>query len=170
MNEDKSDNGSDWIERLTRVAGWLGFNPVRVRWKLARAQLAWRRSQARWRQKILHLRYEHSTCPYCGGVNDRSERVCTSCGRPLLSRAVQILDRVGLAIPDLLSVSSLLGFFMALIYARMVLAQGGGGLWSFSIETLYRFGAHYPPDGGSGTVPRSAGRFATACSSGASTR
>ncbi len=139
-----ANSDDDWslIEPAVRVAGALGFNPVRVRWKLARAQKAWRAMTHQAGQRVEHVRYAHRVCPACGAIQDRSTTRCTGCGERLPSRAWEILGRVGLVTPQFVSVSALLAFAMAVIYVRMVVAQGGGGILGFDIPTLLRFGAH----------------------------
>jgi rhomboid protease GluP len=145
VDPDPSHDWPDWIESLVKAAAALGMNPIRVRWKLIRSWQAWRRFRFRLREKLAHVRYPHKTCPRCGAVQDRLSRICSSCGRPLSSRAWQVLERIGLTAPRLSSVSAVLGVFMVLIYGRMILAQGGGGILSLEITTLLRFGGHWPP-------------------------
>jgi membrane associated rhomboid family serine protease len=135
----------DWIEPLVKLAGALGFNQVQLRWKLIRLGQRLQRSKRHVEVEAERIRYAHKVCRSCGGVIDRAERVCPACGARVSSRAVQLLGRIGLAVPHALSVSSLLGLAMAVIYARMILASGGGGLLSFPTDLLFRFGAHWPP-------------------------
>lgn len=139
------DPPPDWIDRLAGLAGWLGFNPVRVRWRLQRWRQAARDRKARAGQKVEQIRYRHKTCPGCGRVNDAADDVCAGCGARLGGRVWQVLFRVGLAIPEALSVSSLLGLAMVAVYARMVLFEGGpDSLFSFRAQTLFHFGGHWP--------------------------
>jgi membrane associated rhomboid family serine protease len=115
-----------WIEKLVSVAKALGMNPVRVRWKLIRWQDSRRRAQRRREQWVTHVRYQHKTCPECGQVQDRDEKVCTACGAALTRRGVQVLQRIGLASPELLSISTLLALAILGVYLREWIAAGGG--------------------------------------------
>src|SRR5262245_26385646 len=124
-NEPPADDDA-WIEKVVAIAGSLGFNKMRVRWKLIRWQES-RRKARRWReQRIAHIRYEHKTCPECGAVQDRNEAICTGCGAKLTSRRMQMLQRIGLTSPELISMSSLLAVAFVAVYFRVWLAAGGG--------------------------------------------
>jgi membrane associated rhomboid family serine protease len=130
-----------WIEKVVGVAGALGFNQMRMRWKLIRWQER-RRKARRWReQRIAHIRYEHKTCPECGAVQDRNEAICTSCSARLGSRGVQVLQRVGLSMPRALSMSTLLALALLGVYFRVWIAAGGG-LGSPTGALLHDFGGH----------------------------
>lgn len=140
------DDKPDWVDRLARLAGALGFNPVRVRWKLER----WRQRAAERRtragQRVEQIRYAHKVCPRCGRVNDRADDVCAGCGARLGGRVWQVLTRIGVSFPEALSVSSLLGLAIVAVYARMALYEGGpDSIFSFKIETLFHFGGRWPP-------------------------
>lgn len=146
MTDSQKDNDRDWIESIAGLAGKLGFNPIQVRWKLERLRLKWQGARRQTRQQVDHIRYRHRVCPACGRVNDRADRTCSGCGESLMGRVWEVLQRTGLSLPEVLSVTSLLGVALVVIYARMVIAESpGGGLWSFRIETLFRFGGHWPP-------------------------
>lgn len=134
-----------WIEKVVSVAGALGLNPVRVRWKLIRWQEGRRRAQRRREQWVTHVRYQHKTCPTCGAVQDRDEKVCTACGGALTRRGVQVLQRIGLTAPELISMSTLLALALLGVYLREWIAAGGG-LGSPSVPLLHAFGGHWPPD------------------------
>lgn len=137
---------TDWVEVLVAVAGALGFNKVRLRWKL---QI--------WRNKLTkkargadnsrrHIAYEHQVCSECGQLNDQREQACTACGQSLSSRKMVVLHRIGLSLPTALSVSTALGVAMVLIHARLIVSEmPDAGLLSLKVETLYRFGGHWPP-------------------------
>src|SRR6185295_15033722 len=95
-----------WIEKVVGIAGALGFNQMRVRWKLIRWQES-RRKARRWReQRIAHISYQHKTCHECGAVQDRNEAICTQCGAKLTSRTLQVLQRIGLTTPEFVSMST----------------------------------------------------------------
>src|SRR5882672_8054921 len=131
-----------WIEKLVGAAKALGMNPVRVRWKLIRWQEARRRAQRRREQWVTHVRYQHKTCPECGHVQDRDEKVCTACGAALTGRGIQVLQRIGLTAPALLSMSTLLALVILGVYLRVWIAAGGG-LGSPRFEVLRAFGGHW---------------------------
>jgi membrane associated rhomboid family serine protease len=143
--EPKDAPGPDpdaWIEKVVTVAKALGMNPVRVRWKLIRWQEARRRGQRRREQWLTHVRYQHKTCPECGHVQDRDEQVCTACGAALTRRGVQVLQRLGLTAPELISMSTLLALAILGVYLRVWIAAGGG-LRSPGFEVLRAFGGHW---------------------------
>lgn len=131
-----------WIEKVVSVASALGMNPVRVRWKLIRWQESRRRAQRRREQWFTHVRYQHKTCPECGHVQDRDEKVCTACGAALTRRGGQVLQRIGLTAPELISMSTLLALVMLGVYLRVWLAAGGG-LRSPGFDVLRAFGGHW---------------------------
>jgi membrane associated rhomboid family serine protease len=138
--EEPEKNSSDWIETAAKIAGAIGLNPVRVRWKL----MAWREARQAARNRrgetVAHIRYQHRICPACGSVQDKSNRVCGACGSKLTPRFMEILQRAGIIAPQALSISSLLALAIAAIYARMVLSESGGGISFFQTDTLIRFG------------------------------
>ncbi len=142
----REEDKPDWVERLAKLSAWFGFNPVRVRWKLdrLRQRAAERRSRAG--QRVEQIRYAHKVCPRCGRVNDRADDVCAGCGNKLGGRIWQVLTRIGVSFPEALSVSSLLGLAIVAVYARMALYEGGpDSIFSFKLETLFRFGGRWPP-------------------------
>ena len=127
------------------MLGALGFNRVKLRWTLRRWGNAWRRARRRHEQRVAHVRYQHKTCPACHAVNDRDARACASCGHALPARGWQVLERVGVSTPSVLSLSGLLGLLCVIVYARLVVASGGGGVVSLPWQVLYEHGGHYPP-------------------------
>lgn len=132
-----------WIEKVVGVAGALGFNQMRVRWKLIRWQES-RRKARRWReQRMTHIRYEHKTCSECGAVQDRAEAVCTRCGAKLTGRGIQVLQRIGLSMPKALSMSTVLALALLGVYFRVWIAAGGG-LGSAPGWLFVEFGGHVP--------------------------
>jgi rhomboid protease GluP len=141
--DDPGKNQSDWIETAAKFAGFIGLNPVRVRWKLMAWREARQAAQNRRREVVVHIRYQHRICPACGSVQDRSLKACTACGARLTPRFMEILQRAGFLAPSIQSVSSLLALAIAVIYARMVIFESGGGIVSFDIRTLMRFGGMY---------------------------
>jgi membrane associated rhomboid family serine protease len=135
----------DWIEIAARLSRFIGLSPVQTRWKL----MAWRDSlkttKVRAQNKVEQIQYEHKICPYCQTLQDQGNKRCVNCGRSLLPRWMEMLRRTGLVMPRLESVSTAISLALILIYARMVIFQGGGGIMMFQIDTLVQFGAHYPP-------------------------
>lgn len=133
------DDGGAWIETVAKAAGALGFNAVRVRWKLRR----WRdrrlaAAEGR-RQRLEHIRYEHKVCPKCTAVNDKAADTCSRCGEKLGGRALQLARRAGLVPGGIISASGLLMICIIAVYVRVALA--GGGAWiDQPIDWLYAFG------------------------------
>ncbi len=144
MADSQDEGGFDWVEAVVGLAGLVGMNRVRVRWKLMRwrekAAQQGRRAQAR----ASHVRYEHKVCPRCGTINDRKAKVCVKCEDRLRSHTWQQVERVGLSVPEFLSVSSALCVANLAIYALLA-TESTGGLWSLDSMTLLRHGGSYPP-------------------------
>ena len=140
-----SKNRFDWIDTITKIAGALGFNSVRVRWKLMR----WRKSTKHKGQgavdTISHVGYEHRICPNCGRLQDGSHKICTNCGASLTPRFLEILNRIGLVTPHLVSVSSIVLVAIVGCYLRTVSANGSLGFINIDWQVLLAFGANYPP-------------------------
>ncbi len=132
------------IEFLIAVGGLVGMNRVRLRWRLTRALDRLAASIARTVTTSAHVAYAHKTCPACGAVNDRERRACASCGARLGSRASQMLARLGLVVPNVLSVPTLLSTLIFLIYLRTLQLDQAGGLMGFSSEALVRHGGQVP--------------------------
>jgi membrane associated rhomboid family serine protease/ribosomal protein L40E len=139
-----SDDEEDWIEKIVRVAASLGFNEVRVRWKLMGWQQAWEGRKRKAQQELEHVQYEHKVCPFCGALNDRNETRCHHCEEILPSHRWQVLARLGLVSQIGWTVSSLLGGACLLTYARVCWAAPGQGIFDLPLGVLIRFGAHVP--------------------------
>jgi membrane associated rhomboid family serine protease len=138
--------GRDWTERVARIAGALGFNETRVRWKLQIWRGKWTRTRRRTDQTRRHITYAHKVCPRCGQLNDQDERACTSCGQALAGRRMEVLHRLGLSVPRVVSVSGLLGLALVLVYARLIAAEWPhAGILSVSAKTLVLHGGHWTP-------------------------
>jgi len=136
----------DWIETAVRIAYALGLNGMRVRWQLMRWRKRWRTTERDAEQFVEHVQYEHKVCPECGRVVDRDAEVCSNCGARLPSRSWQVLERIGVSVPSMVSMSSLLGAAMLIVYAMMMRAAPAGEGWlDMPVDVLVRFGAHYPP-------------------------
>lgn len=131
----------DWIDRLTALAGRLGMNEVRVRWRL----MAW----AEWARGLKpgteasasHLAYEHKICPECGRINDKQYDTCTGCGEPLLSRTRELLSRLGLIAPRGGLVPGLLGAAILLVFGRLAWEAPGTWTAGFPLPLLIAHGA-----------------------------
>lgn len=122
----KPEDEDAWIEKVVSVAGNLGFNRMRLRWKLIRWQEKRRKEKNLAEQERLRVDYAHKTCGECGAIQDREEKICTACGKKLSSRTWQILGRMGLTSPKAISVSTLIAVAILLAYARVWVTQGGG--------------------------------------------
>lgn len=138
-----SQPSHDWIDLVTRLAGFIGMNPVRTRWRLMAWRESWKSSKNRAQNTVEHIRYQHKICPHCGALQDASQKTCSDCGKALSPRFWEMLKRVGLVLPQFNSISSLLSFIMILIYIRMVFYGGPGGILAFDSDTLIHFGAHW---------------------------
>lgn len=142
---DDRDPIPDWVETVTRIAGTLGFNQVRVRWKL-QGWVNRRRAAARRReQTVARVTYEHRICRDCGAINDRGETSCTRCGQSLGLRALEIFGRLGLDVPRAISISALVGVMILAAYARIAFEHG---TWlSSPARVLIEHGSTIPYDG-----------------------
>jgi rhomboid protease GluP len=143
----RQEEGRDWVDTVSTAAGWLGFNRVRVRWKLDNWRR--RRGQARRRreQRSEHIHYQHKTCDNCGAVQDRDAAVCSRCGERLGGRRLQVLRRFGVLAPEWLSMSSLLGFAFVLAFARTLMASEGGlgDMLGLDARLLFEYGGSFAP-------------------------
>ncbi len=132
------------IYRIARVAGRLGMNETRVRWKLLRWAEQRQARRDRVGTAVAHVSYEHAVCGQCGRVLPRGTRDCPTCGARLEPRIVQMLRRAGMHSPVVLSAGSFLVAIILVAFARQTVATGfslwGGG----SIEEIVRMGAHVP--------------------------
>ena len=136
------DPKSDWIDWLTGIAGFLGMNKVKIRWKLMTWRDSWQHSKQKAANTMEEVRYKHKVCPHCGTLQDERRKTCLNCGKLLMPHWLEVLKRVGIGLPQVQSVSSLLTLTMILIYIRMVFFQGPSGVLAFDQDTLIRFGAH----------------------------
>jgi len=133
----------EWIEKVVKLGSAFGMNPMRTRWKLIRWQERRRKAARRREQQVDHVRYQHKTCDTCGAVQDRHETTCSRCEAKLGRRGVQVLRRIGVGVPEALSISTLLALALIGVYVR-VLAAAGGGLGSPPVDLLFQFGGHWP--------------------------
>jgi membrane associated rhomboid family serine protease len=140
-DDDEKRDPDAWIEKVVKAGSYVGMNPTRLRWKLMRWQENRRRAKRRLEQKVDHVTYAHKTCPECGSVQDRDAETCSKCEAKLGRRGFQMLGRLGIASPKAISTSTLLAIAMLAVYAREVVAMGGG-LAAPSSQVLYELGAH----------------------------
>ncbi len=135
-----------WVSALVSVAGGLGFNRVRLRWKLR----AWHRRRRevgnRVERKVAAVRYQHRVCGHCTAVNDRDDKRCHRCGRDLDARPVEVARRLGLPVPSR-SMTSLLAIAILVVFVASVLAQPGGSAMMIDADVLVRHGANLPGTG-----------------------
>ncbi len=137
-----ADSHPNWIDTLARLAGHLGMNSTRVRWRLIRWYERRGHDRRRLEQKLDHITYAHKTCGRCRALQDREARTCSNCGARLGSRTLQVLRRVGLVSPEALSISTILALAIMAAYARVWVAQGGG-FGTPSGALLFDFGAQW---------------------------
>lgn len=138
------DEFPPWIDRAARLAGAIGLNPVRARWKLQRWHNRRRAARRRREQARDHVRYEHRVCPRCTAVNDRGATTCTRCGEGLHSRPRELLGRLGLHAPVPRSASAVLAVILVAVYVRTVIAAGSEGGWSIPVPVLALHGGNLP--------------------------
>jgi len=137
-----TEEDRDWTYRLARVLGALGFNEMRIRWKLMRWQENWRRGGEQAQNRSRWVRYEHKVCVSCRALNDREEERCVRCGAALPGRAGQVVGRLGVLFG--ISPTVILIGLMVAIFAWMKVEQGGGLMADFTLQTLVSFGGNSP--------------------------
>lgn len=123
-----------------RIFGWT---EVQTRWKIRALHRKWR--GARRELAPASRSFENQICGECGAVQPYEAKTCSSCGQKLASSGARFLRTLGLSIPTFLSVSSLLGLAMILIYFRMMTEWKGQGLGGWEPEALIAHGALWPP-------------------------
>ncbi|NUP08339.1 MAG: rhomboid family intramembrane serine protease [Polyangiaceae bacterium] len=142
MAQEPDSADPDFPSWLLSAGKLFGLTPIQTRWKLRGLHRKWR--SMRRELAPASRRFEHQICASCGAVQPHENRVCTSCREPLASPTARFLRGVGLAFPSFLSVSSLLGLAMILIYFRMMLFWRGEGLLRWSIEAFVAHGGLFP--------------------------
>lgn len=133
----------EFINKIARVAGKIGFNETRVRWKLLGMREKRAEASSRAKEAAAHVGYRHAVCGHCGRILDRSTKICPGCGSKLEPRWVQMLRRAGMHAPVPLSVSTFIGLVILIAFARQVIT--GSSIMSFEGMDLLRLGAHSPP-------------------------
>jgi membrane associated rhomboid family serine protease len=140
---DDDDDEPRWVTTLVSAAGALGFNRVRLRWKL-RAWIRRRRADRnRVAQKVTAVRYQHRVCNHCGALNDRGDSTCQRCHQTLSLRAVEIARRVGVPIPRG-TPTTLLAAALLAVFVAAVIAQTAGTALELDPRALIVHGANYP--------------------------
>ena len=134
----------DFIEVIAQLAGKIGLNEVQVRWRLIGWKNGLTNKWKNWQRTVETSAYEHKACPSCGRVNDKERDTCVKCGADLESTTFSFLRKMGLAIPALDSLSSIVGLFIICVYARMLMLTPGEGLMSWPVKTVIKFGASVP--------------------------
>jgi rhomboid protease GluP len=132
------------IEFLVKVAGALGFNPIRVRWKLRAFVERTTIKLQSIPQSIQHVSYANKVCPSCGAVYSVDTRNCRQCGARLDSKPMQMLRRIGLVTPSFISMSTLLGALILLAYFAVLRDDPEGNFFAFGWKALYRHGGQVP--------------------------
>jgi membrane associated rhomboid family serine protease len=130
-----------WVITLGRL---VGLTPVQTRWKAAR----FLRSMRGVRRDLAppsSRRPGTQMCPSCGAWQAGDARRCASCGKRMASAPVRFLRNVGLSLPPMVSVSSLLALAMIVVYARMWLKWPGEALGGWNGETLIQCGSNFGP-------------------------
>lgn len=145
--ERDDDEMPGWIDRVAGVAGALGMNRVKVRWRLQRWHNQRRAAKNRRATAIAHVRYEHRVCPKCTAVNAYDEEVCTRCGTKLAARPLEIVGRLGLRGPIISSMSTVIALAILAVYARTMIATGGVA-FSIPIPVLIKHGGNLPREVG----------------------
>ncbi len=130
----------DWVLGAGRL---LGLSPIQTRWKILAAHRKWR--SFRRELEPASRGFEHQICVECGAVQPHEAKVCSSCGDKLASPGGRFLRSLGLSVPTFVSVSSLLGLAIIVIYFRMMTEWKGQGLMGWDMEALLAHGGLYPP-------------------------
>ena len=136
---DKDDDEID-VEWLVNVAGLLGMNRIRVRWKLLSLARKWS-ALGRDGSPATSRRFRHQKCWSCQQIRDLDETRCGNCGSRLGSKPAAFMRSLGFVVPPSLAVSSLLFTLNLAVYLRVWLVDGTS-LFSLSQEALHACGAH----------------------------
>ena len=129
------------IEKVAKFLGGLGFNEVRVRWKLINFRDGLKRDRARAENAQQRVAYQNKICHNCGALCSGDAKKCDACNSRLSSHFWHRLARAGSGFQ--LSVTHTLLGIILLLYGVMV-AQTGEAFpfGSFSVETLVRWGGN----------------------------
>jgi membrane associated rhomboid family serine protease len=133
------DDGVD-LEWLVKLAGALGMNPIRVRWRLV-ALARWWAARKRDLAPATSRRFRHQKCWSCRQIRAVDEPRCGHCGARLGSKPAAFMRSLGFVVPPSLAMSSLLVSLNLAIYLRVWMADGTLA-FGLSHESLLVFGAH----------------------------
>lgn len=132
-----------WWERIARA---LGFNPVRLRWKLHRLKERGRKQRTASENRLRSVTYGHKVCPGCGLTVDRDAKQCPRCARRLPSlrriRAARIL-RLFVPAGSYQYTGVLVALNVAFYLALLMRSGGGPAALGQGIDprVIHRFGA-----------------------------
>ena len=135
-----------WWEQLLRA---LGFNPVRLRWKIRSWQARRERRERERDNERRALHYEHKVCPGCGLTVDRDEKQCPRCGRALAGATATKLSRYlrGVIPEGAYKVTLVFTALNVVLYLVMLMRSGGMSALAKgpSLRVTIRFGAWVIP-------------------------
>jgi rhomboid protease GluP len=142
MGDKHDPDESDVPEWIVSAAKALGMNEIRVRWKLIR----WQRALRNMRRDLAPASrgFQHQICASCGAVQDNEAKVCSSCKEKLSAPAARLLKKLGLRIPEALSISSLLAVSFIMLFGRMWISGPGQTLWGWTTPTFITYGGMIP--------------------------
>ncbi len=119
MRPRDDDDGSeydvpDWMIQVGRLFGW---SEIQARWKAIRLL----RSLKRAKEELAppSSRVETRGCPSCRAAQPSTAKVCASCGAKMTTSFAAALRTMGLSLPPMITVSSLLMLANVGIYAFM---------------------------------------------------
>lgn len=134
---------------LDRILRALGFNPVRLRWKLNRFKERSKRRGRSLENRSRALRYEHKVCANCGLTVDRVERRCPRCGERLPGMAGRRLGFLWRALVPAGKTTYTTLFVTAIVVLHLAMVVQSGGAASLghgiSVKVMFRFGAWTVP-------------------------
>lgn len=142
MSSEKESERKGVSKMLIKIAVALGASESKMRWRFQRFENWRRRAGRRTEQRVEQIRYKNKICPSCRSINTPDDKRCSECGGRLGSRAWQVLDRIGLVMPSMVSASTLLGICFIAVYARIMFAQVGDSAFGIDVFTLKKFGGN----------------------------
>jgi rhomboid protease GluP len=138
----RDDDGSEydvpnWMIQLGRL---FGLSEIQARWKAIRLL----RSLKRAREELAppSSRVQTRGCPSCKAAQPATARVCASCGAKMTTGFVSALRTLGLSLPPMISVSSLLALANCGIYAFMWTRFPKEAFGGWSGQHLFEAGAN----------------------------
>jgi len=134
----RDDDYPSWIDTATSVLGAVGFNRVRIQWKLRRWVNERRAARNRRAQMLDHVTYAHRVCAECGAINDRDDKMCARCREKLQARPVEVAGRLGLHAPT--GTTTLVAIALVVVFVRTALATGSAAPMDISPLVLIEHG------------------------------